>query len=111
MLSERSGRKAVSGFEDYRGELADIDREIHHYAAVCGIDLGNADALQRCLRDQNTQWSEDKARSSLRGLLALRLKVEIEMLEQGFQPPELAAGIRLHDEPRVAEDSPDSQIG
>ena len=82
----------MSGFENYRGELEEIDREIRHFAAVCGVDLSNQAALQACLNDGHAEWADDRARTSLKGLLALRLKVEIEMLEEGLRPPELSAG-------------------
>jgi hypothetical protein len=79
----------VSGFEDYAQELARIDREIFHYAAVCAVDLTDALALQRCLADVHEPRPEDRARDSLRGLLMLRLKVETEMIEGGLQPAPL----------------------
>lgn len=79
----------MSGFEDYPQELSRIDREIFHYAAVCAVDLGDALALKQCLAAVHDEWSEDKARQSLRGLLMLRLKVEAEMIERGLAPPPL----------------------
>lgn len=82
----------MSGFENYRGELDEIDREIRHFAAVCGVDLANQAALQACLDENHAEWADDRARASLKGLLALRLKVEVEMLEEGVQPPKLGTG-------------------
>ena len=85
----------MSGFEDYCGELEEIDREIRHFAAACGVDLADSVALRACLNEEHDEWADDRARVTLRGLLALRLKVEIEMLEQGLQPAELSAGTGL----------------
>lgn len=79
----------MSGFEHYERELADLDHEIHHYAAICGIDLANRYEIDACLRDHHDTWASDKARSSLQGLLVLRIKLETEMIEQGFLPTPL----------------------
>lgn len=79
----------MSGFEHYGRELRDLDHEIHHYAAVCGVDLGNRHEIDACLRNHHSSWAEDKARQSLQGLLILRLKLEAEMLALGFVPPPL----------------------
>jgi hypothetical protein len=79
----------VSGIEHYVEELAQIDREIVHYAAVCGVDLANHDAVRECLKHSRRDWPTDRARRSLGGLLMLRVKVETEMLEQGLTPAEL----------------------
>ena len=79
----------VSGFEDYVHELERIDREIHHFASVCAVDLADEIALRHCLSDVHASWSEDKARQSLRGLLMLRMKVETEMLAHGLTPTRL----------------------
>lgn len=89
----------MSGFEDYRSELEGIDREIAHFAGVCGVALTDAAALRACLHEQHREWADDRARASLKGLLMLRLKVETEMLEQGLRPPEIAGG-------RLYEDAP-----
>lgn len=79
----------MSGFENYPRELADLDREIHRYAAICGVDLSQRHEVERCLSEHHANWSDDKARESLMGLLVLRIKVETEMLEQGLLPPPL----------------------
>lgn len=77
----------MSGFEDYGHELAQLDHEIRHYASVCHVDLRNRDELRRCLANVHTNWHEDKARQSLRGLLQLRMKLETEMIELGLEVP------------------------
>lgn len=79
----------MSGFEHYGREIAELDREIHRYAALCGIDLAVRHELEACLNEAHEGWAEDKARQSLRGLLILRIKLETEMLEQGIAPPAL----------------------
>ena len=79
----------MSGFENYDQELAELDHEIRHYAAICGVDLSNRYEIDACLRHHHATWADDKARESLHGLLALRIKVETEMLELGFSPPPL----------------------
>lgn len=77
----------MSGFEHYSRELAEVDREILHYAAACGVDIANRLAVQACLAGHHETWADDRARENLRGLLQLRLRIETEMLEQGLQPP------------------------
>ena len=79
----------MSGFEHYTDELTAMDHEIRHYAAICGVDLGNRQAIDACIREHHDNWADDKARENLRGLLVLRIKVEAEMLELGFTPPPL----------------------
>lgn len=79
----------MSGFEHYDQELADLDHEIRRYAAICGVDLAKRHEIDACLRDHHDAWSDDKARSSLQGLLILRIKLEAEMIELGFSPPPL----------------------
>ncbi|MBP5985736.1 MAG: hypothetical protein KA538_00960 [Azonexus sp.] len=79
----------MSGFEHYDRELAELDKEIRHYAAVCGIDLAKRHEVDACLRQHHDGWANDKARESLQGLLILRIKLEAEMLELGFSPPPL----------------------
>lgn len=76
----------MSGFEHYERELRELDHEIHHYAALCGVDLANRHEIDACLRNHHPSWAEDKARESLHGLLILRLKLEAEMLGLGFVP-------------------------
>ncbi len=77
----------MSGFEHYTHELESIDHEIAHYAAVCGIDIGDRPALERCLSHPHDSWPEDRARESLQGLLILRIRIETEMIEQGIPIP------------------------
>ncbi|MDA0191158.1 MAG: hypothetical protein OSW77_12800 [Proteobacteria bacterium] len=79
----------MSGFEHYAEELASLDREIGHYATLCGVDLADHAAIAACTREVHDSWPEDKPRQTLRGLLILRMKLETEMLEQGLRPTEL----------------------
>jgi hypothetical protein len=79
----------MSGFEHYDRELQELDHEIHRYAAICGVNLGNRQEIERCLNEHKEGWPADKARESLQGLLVLRIKLEAEMLELGFQPAPL----------------------
>lgn len=79
----------MSGFEDYARELAELDHEIRHYAAICGVSLVNRHEVDACLQVHHDTWAEDKARENLHGLLILRIKVETEMLDLGFSPPPL----------------------
>lgn len=81
----------MSGFEHYRQEIAALDHEIHKYAMICGVDLGQRHEIEACLAEHHAAWADAKARESLRGLLVLRLKVETEMLDQGMTPPPLVA--------------------
>ena len=76
--------------EHYTEELARLDHEIMHYAAVCGVDLRNRGEMNACLRvHHDSDWTHDKARESLRGLLVLRIKVEEEMISAGLKPTPL----------------------
>jgi hypothetical protein len=79
----------MSGFEHYEQELAGLDHEIRHYAAVCGVDLRNRGEVEACLRQHHDGWVADKARETLQGLLVLRIKLETEMVELGFTAPPL----------------------
>ncbi len=79
----------VSGFEHYEAELAALDHEIVHWAAVCGVDLTDRAAINACLETPHETWAADKARQSLRGLLFLRMKLETEMLREGRVAPPL----------------------
>lgn len=79
----------MSGFENYSREMAELDQEIHHYAAICGIDLADRPALRRCLEAPGGDSADSQAHATLHGLLILRIKVETEMLEQGLRPPPL----------------------
>lgn len=87
----------MSGFENYDQELAELDHEIHRYAAICGVDLANRYEIEACLRNHHDTWAEDKARENLRGLLVLRIKVETEMIELGFSPPPLIPPLPVED--------------
>ncbi len=87
----------MSGFENYDQELAELDHEIRHYAAICGVDLANRYEIEACLRNHHDTWAEDKARENLRGLLVLRIKVETEMIELGFSPPSLIPPLPVED--------------
>jgi len=81
----------MSGYENYPEELHNLDHEIIHYAAICGVDLANRAEIDACLSvHHDSDWIHDKARESLRGLLVLRIKVEEEMLRAGLQPAPLA---------------------
>lgn len=79
----------MSGFENYPRELAGLDHEIRHYAAVCGVDLANRGEVEAFLKLRHGTPAEDQARDTLQGLLILRIKVETEMLEQGMTPSPL----------------------
>lgn len=82
--------KIMSGFEDYQNEFARLDKEIAHYVAVCGLALpaqaSRADIdehLGRHSGPPSSPWQ------SLQALLILRLRLETEAIELGFEPPEL----------------------
>jgi len=83
----------MSGFENYPAELAELDHEIRHYAAVCGVDLADRIAVKMCLDDltgaQAGHPEAARSRETLRGLLMLRLRIETEMLQDGRRPPEM----------------------
>ena len=79
----------MSGFENYEQELAELDHEIRHYAAICSVNLANRYEIDACVRDHHNNWASDKARENLHGLLMLRIKVETEMMDLGFTPPPL----------------------
>ena len=81
----------MSGFEHYDREMQELDKEIHRYAAICGVSLANRYEIDACLKQHHESWADDKARESLQGLLILRIKLEAEMLELGFSPPPLVA--------------------
>ena len=59
----------MSGFENYERELAGLDHEILHYAALCGVDIADHAAIRACIDQPHEDWSHDKARETLRGLL------------------------------------------
>lgn len=80
----------MSGFENYEQELTELDHEILHYAALCGVDIADHAAIRACIAQAQADWAHDKSRETLRGLLILRVKIEEEMLALGQTPPELA---------------------
>jgi hypothetical protein len=84
----------MSGFEHYDAELAELDHEIRHYAAVCGIDLTHAFEVESLLKRSNESWGDDKARQSLQGLIFLRMKLETEMIGEGMVVPALVDSAR-----------------
>jgi hypothetical protein len=83
----------MSGFEHYDRELTNLDHEIRHYAAVCGVDLANRGEIDACLRVHHDSWASDKARENLHGLLILRVKLETEMIALGFTPAPLVPSL------------------
>jgi len=50
------------------------------------VSLANSQEIIYCLANQHDTWSSDKARQNLKGLLSLRIKLETEMITQGFTP-------------------------
>lgn len=91
----------MSGFEHYDRELRELDKEIHRYAALCHVDLSQHHEIEACLRQHHDGWAADKARETLQGLLILRIKLETEMIEQGFSPPPLVAPVEVSRDPVV----------
>ncbi|PKO91494.1 MAG: hypothetical protein CVU16_07640 [Betaproteobacteria bacterium HGW-Betaproteobacteria-10] len=87
----------MSGFENYDHELAELDHEIRHYAAICGVNLAQRHEIDACLRGTHGGQAEERARENLRGLLILRIKVETEMIELGFSPPPLIPPLPVED--------------
>ena len=83
----------MSGLEHYHQELAEVDHEILHYAAVCGINVADRGALLACLAEHHADWSSDRARETLRGLLLVRTRIETEMLEQGLHAPAITTSV------------------
>lgn len=79
----------MSGFEHYQQEIDTLDREIRHYAAVCRVSPENRGEMEVFLRQQQESPIANQARDTLRGLLALRLQLETEMLEFGQVAPPL----------------------
>lgn len=77
----------MSGFENYREEIARIDREIRHHAAVCGVDPDDHAAMAQATMEHQGRLAPDLAWENLRGLLILRLLVETEMTELGLAVP------------------------
>ena len=87
----------MTGFEHYSRELTDVDREIHHYAAACGVDLMDRGAVLAFLAEHHQANGQDRARDTLYGLLQLRQRIEIEMLESGLRAPDLLAAAGTND--------------
>lgn len=79
----------MSGFENYGHELAELDHEIAHYAAICGVDLADHAAVHYCINAPHGNTPEDRVRETLKGLLILRIKVETEMIDNGMAPSTL----------------------
>lgn len=79
----------MSGFENYRAELVELDHEIRHYASVCGVDLADPIAVKMCIDGLAGDPDAARARETLRGLFLLRLRIETEMLDIGLRPPPL----------------------
>lgn len=80
----------MSGFEHYRQEIAALDHEIRHYAAVCRVSPENRGELEVFLRQTQENAIANQARDTLRGLLALRLRLETEMISLGYEVPEFS---------------------
>jgi hypothetical protein len=55
----------VSGFEHYDCELADLDHQIRHHAAICGLDFASRGEVEACLCVHHGTWAADKARGKL----------------------------------------------
>lgn len=79
----------MSTFDNRFEELAGLDREILHYAALCGLDVADHVAIHASISRHRQERTDDRSLETLEGLLMLRLKVEEEMLRAGYQPPEL----------------------
>ena len=76
----------MSGFEHYPEELADLVHEIKFHASICGVNLGNPAEVTACIDDKNATGS----RETLRGLLILKITVETQMMEEGYELPQKA---------------------
>lgn len=72
----------MSLFEHYPQELHDMDAQVRHYAAICGLDHQNETEIQAVVTDH----AATGARATLRGLLILRMKVQAGMMEAGLTP-------------------------
>lgn len=79
----------MSGFEHYQRELAALDHEIRHYAAVSGLSLERPGELQAYTQRPRENPAEEQVRDTLRGLLVLRIRLEAEMIELGYDVPPL----------------------
>jgi len=82
----------MSGFEDYQHELTGIDAQIAHYAAICGLSLDkpvSRGEIEALLQSLPAQHGPGDARQTLQALLILRIRLETEMTELGYNPPEL----------------------
>lgn len=73
----------MSGFENYPTELKELDAQIRHYAAICGIDWAQPLLLEQVVHDHTATGHLE----TLRAMLILRLQVETEMLQDGQTPP------------------------
>ena len=82
----------MSGFEDYQHELAGIDAQIAHYAAICGLSIdkpATRNDIEALLQALPAQHGPGNAHQTLQALLILRIRLETEMAELGYDPPEL----------------------
>ena len=73
----------MSLLENYPHELHDMDQQVKHYAAICGLDPEDKAVMDQCLHDHDAKG----AKATLRGLLILRLKVEAGMMGAGLDLP------------------------
>lgn len=72
----------MSLFEHYPQEIQDMDKQVRHYAAICGVDHQSDIEIQAVMTDH----AATGARATLRGLLILRMKVQAGMMEAGLTP-------------------------
>lgn len=82
----------MSGFEDYQQEIVDLDKQIAHYVAICDLRFEkplNRDDIEELLHRLPAGNGLERASQALQALLILRIRLETEMIEQGFEPPEL----------------------
>ncbi len=86
----------MSGFEHYEQELAALDHEIRHYASVCRVSPENRGELEAFLRQTTENSIENQVRETLRGLLILRIRLETEMIELGYEVPPLTTQAEPH---------------
>lgn len=70
----------MSLFEHYPQEIHEIEAQIRHYAAICGLEAGDQTALNAVIHDHTASG----ARETLRALLILKLKVEASMMDAGI---------------------------
>lgn len=81
----------MSGFEDYQHQFSGLDTQIAHFVAICGLPLqgsANREEIEALLR-QHSGAGLERARDELQALLILRIRLETEMIELGYDPPVL----------------------